>query len=69
MSEFKDFTTRYCPYIQSNVPTEVTYTDTGKPVGLCLNSLRCPRTECSIYMHHPQQLQVRPCPVTKREVQ
>lgn len=58
MKEFKDVMTRYCPYVRQNVPTEVTYTETGKPVGRCLNSFRCPRTVCSIYMNDPENLTV-----------
>lgn len=56
MSQFKDFTEMYCPYICSNVPIEVTYSEKGSPVRFCLNSFRCPRNTCSIYMSNPKKL-------------
>lgn len=50
MNTFKDFKERYCPYIQENIPVEVTYSQKGEPNQKCLNSFKCPRHECSIYI-------------------
>lgn len=59
MNQFKDFSEQYCPYIGANVPTQVTYGEFGKPVKYCLNSFRCPRTKCSMFLHNPEPLVIQ----------
>lgn len=58
MTSFKDFRERYCPYAQTNVPVEVTYNEKGEPQQGCLNSFKCPRKECAIYIQSASQLTI-----------